>query len=88
MLQGYALNTAGNSQIWILDLAPDRNVSIEPNGRRWEEGDPVPMRVLMDYHTGCECCERNPQRYRVERMPDDEYATLVKASEESREGRS
>ena len=78
MFQQYA--TDAGSKIWILDLMPDSSNSVEPNGRRWRPGDPVPIRVLMDYETGATACTRNPLRYRAELMPDLDYAELLKGT--------
>ena len=74
------------SHIFVLDLAPDGSTPVRdeaggPDGRRWKPGDPVPVRILMDYHTGREACERDPARYRAVGMSDDDYAVLVKAFE-------
>jgi len=46
------LATDAGSKIWILDLMPANSNSIEPNGRRWQPGDPAPIRVLMDMELG------------------------------------
>jgi hypothetical protein len=79
MFQPYA--TEAGSKLWVLDLVPDRNTPIGEN-RRWREGDPSPVRLLMDYSTGVEACERNPLRYRAEQMPDTEYQALVNSLQE------
>lgn len=88
-LQSYAINTGANAQMWILDMAPSRDTPVHdaggPDGRRWREGDPVPMRLLWDYQTAVEAVERNPTRYRPERMSDAEHAEMIKTFEESRE---
>jgi hypothetical protein len=84
LFQPLAINTGANAQIWVIDQEPDRSVTVEPYGRRWRPGDPAPVRVLWDYHTGVEACLRNPTRYRAERMSDAEHAELVKAFKEAK----
>ncbi len=81
MLQSYA--SEAGAKLRVLDLLPDSNNAVEPNGRRWKPGDPSPVLIVMDYVTGVEACLRNPLRYRPERMLDDEYAALVKSFKEA-----
>jgi hypothetical protein len=80
MMQVYATNTAGNAQMWILDMMPDETTGI-PASRAASAGDPVTVRLLWDYQTAAEACERNPLRYKPEQMPDADHALLVKAFE-------
>jgi hypothetical protein len=85
-MQNYAINTAGNAMMWVLDSQPDHDSAVMDGGalRRWREGDPVPIRVLLDYDNAVDRCSRNPHRFRPEGMPDADHATLVKAFEERR----
>jgi hypothetical protein len=85
-MQNFAINTGGNAQMWVLDSQPDceSNVIESGVGRRWREGDPVPIRLLLDYDNAVDRCSRNPHRFRPEGMPDDEHAAFVKAFEEQR----
>jgi len=54
-----------HGQVRMLDMKPDRDTPWQgEHGRRWQEGDPSPVEILMDYHLAAEACERDPGRYR------------------------